>query len=298
MDEEPGADRPAPLVAATLTRKRPEVQALTHTLARLHTSGVDVDWAGWFPADPAPRVVKLPTYAFQRRRYWLAPDAVDATAEESGDTRFWDAVEREDLEALARTLDSPPDQRPMLSALLPTLSAWRRQRGEQGVLDSWRHQAGWKHLPEATAPVLSGTWLVFVPAGDTEHPGVDFVVEALRAHGATALPQPVDTAGVDRDALAGRLSELAVETEVEGVLSLLPMDQAAHPGHPAIPAGLAATIALVQALGDADVIAPLWCLTQGAVSVAATDPLPHPVQAQTWGWAGSPPWSIPSGGAA
>ncbi|MGH3379498.1 MAG: type I polyketide synthase, partial [Actinoallomurus sp.] len=284
-DEEPEADRPAPLVAATLTRNRPEVQALTHTLARLHAYGADVDWTGWFPADPAPRVVKLPTYAFQRRRYWLAPDAEGATAtgEEFGDTRFWDAVEREDLEALAQTLDSPPDQRPMLSALLPTLSAWRRQRGEQGVLDSWRHQAGWKHLPEATAPVLSGTWLVFVPAGDTEHPAVDVAVRALRAHGATALLQPVDTEAVDRDALAGRVADLAVETEVEGVLSLLPLDQAAHPGHPAIPTGLAATVALVQALGDAGVIAPLWCLTQGAVSVSPTDPLPHPAQAQTWG---------------
>ncbi|MFE2188305.1 type I polyketide synthase, partial [Streptomyces sp. NPDC059455] len=69
---EGGTGRPSPLVAATLSRKRPDAHTLGHTLAQLHTHGTDVDWARWFPADPAPRTVDLPTYAFQRERYWLA----------------------------------------------------------------------------------------------------------------------------------------------------------------------------------------------------------------------------------
>ncbi|MEU8878265.1 SDR family NAD(P)-dependent oxidoreductase [Streptomyces javensis] len=71
-ERESGAGRPSPLVAATLSRKRPDAHALGHALAQLHTHGTDVDWARWFPADPAPRTVDLPTYAFQRERYWLA----------------------------------------------------------------------------------------------------------------------------------------------------------------------------------------------------------------------------------
>ncbi|WP_154686141.1 type I polyketide synthase, partial [Streptomyces himastatinicus] len=63
---------PNPLVTAILTRKQPDVHALGHALAQLHTSGTDVDWTSWFPADPAPRAVELPTYVFQRERYWLA----------------------------------------------------------------------------------------------------------------------------------------------------------------------------------------------------------------------------------
>jgi acyl transferase domain-containing protein/NADP-dependent 3-hydroxy acid dehydrogenase YdfG len=39
-------------------------------LARLHVSGATVDWAGFF-ASAEPRRVPLPTYAFQRDRYWL-----------------------------------------------------------------------------------------------------------------------------------------------------------------------------------------------------------------------------------
>nr|WP_309142810.1 SDR family NAD(P)-dependent oxidoreductase [Streptomyces javensis] len=71
-ERESGAGRPSPLVAATLSRKRPDAHALGHALAQLHTHGTDVDWARWFPADPVPRTVDLPTYAFQRERYWLA----------------------------------------------------------------------------------------------------------------------------------------------------------------------------------------------------------------------------------
>ncbi|WP_428849375.1 SDR family NAD(P)-dependent oxidoreductase, partial [Streptomyces cucumeris] len=73
---EPAADDASgPLVVATLTRKRADGDALGHTLAQLHVHGHDVAWAGWFPADPAPRPVPLPTYAFQRERYWLPAGA-------------------------------------------------------------------------------------------------------------------------------------------------------------------------------------------------------------------------------
>ncbi|HZG88611.1 MAG TPA: type I polyketide synthase, partial [Pseudonocardia sp.] len=43
--------------------------------------------------------------------------------------------------------------------------------------------------------------------------------------------------------------------------------------------GAAWTVALVQALGDAAVDAPLWCVTSGAVSVDRADPLRRPMQA-------------------
>ncbi|GAA3418109.1 type I polyketide synthase [Streptosporangium vulgare] len=60
---------------ATARKDRDEVRALVEALGRLHTHGVMVDWDTYFASVPA-RHVELPTYAFQRRRYWL-----DATAE-------------------------------------------------------------------------------------------------------------------------------------------------------------------------------------------------------------------------
>ncbi|WP_229795964.1 type I polyketide synthase, partial [Saccharothrix coeruleofusca] len=57
---------PVPLLRAD----RSEALAVAEALAALHTSGVDPDWAAVFPD---ARKVPLPTYAFQRKRYWLRP---------------------------------------------------------------------------------------------------------------------------------------------------------------------------------------------------------------------------------
>ncbi|MER5985533.1 type I polyketide synthase [Streptomyces sp. NPDC001787] len=69
--EAAGGERgPAPLVLPTLRGARPETDALLDTLAALHAHGVPVDWRAVF-AGRGGRRCALPTYAFQRRRYWL-----------------------------------------------------------------------------------------------------------------------------------------------------------------------------------------------------------------------------------
>ncbi|MFF3784474.1 SDR family NAD(P)-dependent oxidoreductase [Streptomyces sp. NPDC001933] len=65
-----GERGPVPLVLPTLRRSRPEADALLDTLAALHAHGVPVDWRAAL-AGSGGRRVALPTYAFQRRRYWL-----------------------------------------------------------------------------------------------------------------------------------------------------------------------------------------------------------------------------------
>ncbi|MEU1607897.1 SDR family NAD(P)-dependent oxidoreductase, partial [Micromonospora matsumotoense] len=60
-------------------RKRAQVEAYAAGMAQAWISGVDLDWAA---VNPGGRSVDLPTYAFQRQRFWLdAPaDPGDATA--------------------------------------------------------------------------------------------------------------------------------------------------------------------------------------------------------------------------
>ncbi|HVG94680.1 MAG TPA: type I polyketide synthase, partial [Planctomycetota bacterium] len=53
----------------TLRGERPEALALTAAVAALHARGHALDWGAFF-APWSPRAVALPTYAFQRQRYW------------------------------------------------------------------------------------------------------------------------------------------------------------------------------------------------------------------------------------
>ncbi|WP_438471562.1 acyltransferase domain-containing protein, partial [Streptomyces asiaticus] len=55
----------------TLRRDHGDHAQLLRSVAQAFTAGVTVDWTRWFPTDPTPRTIDLPTYAFQRRRYWL-----------------------------------------------------------------------------------------------------------------------------------------------------------------------------------------------------------------------------------
>ncbi|MEJ2856224.1 MULTISPECIES: type I polyketide synthase [unclassified Saccharothrix] len=52
----------------TSRRNRYEVRTVVEALGRLHVRGVEVDWAAYFGGGTT---VELPTYPFQRKRFWL-----------------------------------------------------------------------------------------------------------------------------------------------------------------------------------------------------------------------------------
>ncbi|WP_372456064.1 SDR family NAD(P)-dependent oxidoreductase [Streptomyces buecherae] len=55
----------------TLRREHGGLEQLAQSVAQAFTAGVNVDWTRWYPNDPTPHTVDLPTYAFQRQRYWV-----------------------------------------------------------------------------------------------------------------------------------------------------------------------------------------------------------------------------------
>ncbi|MCX2731051.1 SDR family NAD(P)-dependent oxidoreductase [Saccharopolyspora sp. NFXS83] len=255
------------VVAGTLRRDDGGLDRALTSLAEVFVRGVPVDWA---PVAAGGRVLDLPTYAFQHDSYWVMPPSSEGAA--SADDGTWTAIEEADPATLAADLRVDEEA---LAAVLPALSAWRRDRATESAVDSWRYRVGWTPVAAGPAATLAGTWLLITPEGVD---GAD-VEAALTGHGAEVLRLAAGEA--DREALAERLAG----TEAAGIVSLLGFDERPGSHHPALPAGLATTIALVQALGDAGIGAPLWCLTRGAVSTGRSDEVTNPVQAMVHGLA-------------
>ncbi|WP_229397793.1 type I polyketide synthase, partial [Micromonospora okii] len=268
---------------ATLRRGEDAAVRLLTSLAAAHAHGLPVDHRRVLPA--ADVLTDLPTYPFQRQRYWperMAATAAGPVSPDVVDVEFWSAVERSDVAALAAQLDGPPADLEVLAPALPVLSSWRKARLRRAVLDGWSYRVVWKPAGPAGGAPVTGDLLVVLPGGD---PVVDGWVDRLAAaHGAAVRRIAVDPAGVTREELAGALAGHS-DAPPAGVVSLLGLADADYPGHPGVPTGLVATTRLVQAVRDADVAAPLWCLTIGGVGTDPAEPVASAAQHALWGLA-------------
>ncbi|MFF2542450.1 type I polyketide synthase [Kitasatospora sp. NPDC058063] len=250
-------------------------------LADLWTRGTAVDWQVLF--DGHGRRVELPVYPFQHEKYWLHP--VAAPAGGPVDPGLWAALAGEDADAIADRLDvTDPGVRASLRTALPLLSDWHRRDREEAEVAGWRYHVGWEPVPDAPAPALTGDWLLVVPAAPADDERVRAHRDGLTRHGATVVTVPVAADAADRTDLAVRLRQAVGDgRRPAGVLSLLALETGPHPEVPALPGGTATTLLLVQALLDAGIDGPLWCVTEGAVSTGDHEPPAEPGQAPVWG---------------
>ncbi|MEV4300867.1 SDR family NAD(P)-dependent oxidoreductase, partial [Microbispora rosea] len=190
--------------------------------------------------------VELPTYAFQRQRYW--PDEVPANrvAESDQDgADFWSIVERGDLSTLSEQLGV---ESAAIEGLVPALASWRARGRERSMVDGWRYRVGWEPVTVAAETRLAGVWAV---VGEDVH-GVGEVLAGL---GASVLP----------------VSDLGQLTGLE-VAGLV-----------ASPASLVGALGLVQAMVAAECRPPLWLVTRGAVATGRADGAVDVDQAALWG---------------
>jgi acyl transferase domain-containing protein len=165
-------------------------QSFLTAVAEAWVRGASVDWG---PLFPGAKRVDLPTYAFQRERYWPEPPPADP-----GESRLWEA-----LEAL--------DGATPLADVLPRLASRRRYAQIAG----WRYRVEWKPLPPLPETAqLSGTWMVVSTSGVPDDV-VSWCTQALTDHGATVVPT-TEGSPVNGSSGGGR---------VEGVLLLVGMDE-------------------------------------------------------------------------
>ncbi|MYR95034.1 Acyl transferase domain-containing protein [Streptomyces sp. ScaeMP-e83] len=251
--------------------------------------------------------------------------AGDALADPAG-TAFWDAVDQQQVSRLADTLAVEETALgAVLPAMArwrrqhqerTTLDSWRYRITWQPVAVAEPATSVAPATPaqpatpaasatlaaptKPAAPVTpaasaepaarTGPWLVVVPAGLAGKGPVPAILAGLPARGAAVEVLEV-APGDDRarlsTLLAAHRDRLGAAPGTAGVLSLLALDEEPDPALPPLSRGMTATVALVQALGDADIAARLWCVTSGAVSTGETSEPTALAQAPLWGLAGS-----------
>ena len=293
----------APVVTGgpVLSRDQSEPAAIISALARLHTAGGDVDWAAVFAAVgyAGKHPVDLPTYPFQQRRFWITQAPLTGPGDTGAgpeDGEFWSAVERADLSSLGPSLEL--DERAVAA-----LSSWHRQRRQESRVDGWRYRVAWRPAAcAAAAAAMSGTWLVLVPAAGGDQTAVTAVLGALGTEtvvlevaGRGPRGAGRAAAGAGRPRLRGRAVPAGPDWRRDdrqrpgqqrpgrSALANSALADSALADGALASSALLATLTAVQALGDAAVTAPLWCLTRGAVAVGRSESVQNPGQATVWG---------------
>ncbi|MFC0601449.1 type I polyketide synthase [Streptomyces palmae] len=284
--EETAEDAGAPaVVVGSLRRDEGGLRRVLTSLAQAHVHGLPVDWQLLLPGTAH---LDLPTYAFQRQRYWVETTAAPAgtpAADTPAEAGFWAAVDQADADRLAAALDvADPEQRAALDQVLPMLTAWRGLHRDRAVTDAWRYRVDWTRTQDPDTSVLSGTWLLLTPTGaDPRWPAA--IGAALTRAGAEAAEVLLEDGARSGPAdLAARLLAAAEGRPPVSGLLLLPAANGADPLPGAgLPPAAERALALVRALDESGLDAPLWCATGEAMAVRNQDGAADPEQAALWG---------------
>ncbi|MET9500044.1 type I polyketide synthase, partial [Streptomyces sp. NPDC006552] len=250
-------DDDAAVFASFLRKDRDEVDTFVSCVAAGHTSGVPVDWAA--VTGPGPTTgVDLPTYAFQRERFW--PQTKRIGAAPGLDT--WEPAGAEEARELAGVLDISED---VVQEVLSGFSARRRERTAQAAVDGWRYRIDWEPVTVATGTARTGRWLLLHPEGDAAL--LDTVTTALSDPLLLPLPQHPDR------------SDLAAAVTAAVATSRTPVA-----GAVVLPGTVAQALVATQALGDAGLGGPVWWITRGAVTLGRpADGTVRPERSAVWG---------------
>ncbi|WP_255637750.1 type I polyketide synthase [Amycolatopsis sp. DSM 110486] len=224
-----------------------EVRTLLTALAAVWCRGVRVDWRRFH--GPGPRPVQLPTYPFQRERFWLDADE-PATAPGNDDVQA--LLRRADVaEAGAELgLDGDASFADGWAALARRAEAADRD----AAVDGLRYTVEWVPVSEPPVTRMSGTWLVVAAEAGAD---LELLSGALRRAGATVVAAVVPDHGDFGEAL-----RLKIHSGLFAGVVALPGLGGGEP---------VAALLLTQVLGELGVTAPLWWLTRGALSTGPRD---------------------------
>lgn len=291
------------LVLRSMRREAEERRTLMQSIANLFVSGHRVDWKRLHPA--SRRCVALPTYPWERKRYWVdaapARPRAEAPAAPEATPALLSLLDASDDAAFAAQLGlsaTRPDEAAAIARVLGALRSKVRQARAELETRPWLYTLEWRAKPLAASTIGgAGQWVVLVDeAGAGER-----LAELLEAAGGACLrvrrgdvteqlaPDlwTVSASSV-RELAAWWAARAAERGPVRGVIHMWSLTPTAN-GQDALDAALAqgveSALSFLQVIVEAESPAPprLWLVTRGAVSVGEDDPVRAPEQAPLWG---------------
>jgi acyl transferase domain-containing protein/acyl carrier protein len=162
-------------------------QQLLKCLAILFTQGIEIDWDS-FDRDYPRRRVQLPTYPFQRKRYWFETEGVSVA--DSNWTPTLSLIHEQKIDQLVNQIEQAEilslEQKQLLPQLLKALTKQHQQQLETETLTDFTYQLEWQHQPQDFSTDLiypPGYWIVFATSGDQGKK----IAEKIESRGQTAL---------------------------------------------------------------------------------------------------------------
>lgn len=282
-------------------------QQMLQSLAELFVRGVSIDWQG-FSQGSSYRRVALPTYPFQRQRYWITPKALDKANGVVSDTRSSQIVallNQGDTQQLAQQLIAhlSPDETQYLPKFLDVLIKQHHQQIKTAATQDWLYQLEWQLKPRDRQSTNSeesyGSWLILSDQGGV---GVS-LAEQIQQQGQPCILVQAGEAYHRGDRWTLKPSCPEQYQQMVGVLATIkqPLKGVIHLWSLDIPASETLTLAelqraqtqgcgsvlyLMQALSQHNTAfqsAPpqVWLVTRGSVPVGSA--IPAIAQAPLWG---------------
>ncbi len=280
----------------SLRSGQPDWHPLLASLSELYVRGVRVDWQGFDHDYPQRHKVILPTYPFQRQRYWVTDD-IPSPSDLSQQTlpNFQTVVEH-----LQTSQDLSAEELSLLPKLMQTLTQHQQDLQRLTRIQQMLYQVEWQPLVVSQAQPSRfhqpGSWLILA---DTQGVGA-YLAQHLNQLGQQCwliYPTPVpESLFVDPLSHQGFLEVLndslkAQAAPFQGLIHLWSLDTAPNSTltatslQEAQKLGCGALLTAIQALAQTGLNVPslqIWLITQGSQPVVADDQLAV-AQSPLWG---------------